>query len=64
MYQKPSLQRFGTFRELTLLGLNNASDGASILSTVNGATTVGTGNELCDGVYSWQLGCQPAPRTS
>lgn len=32
MYVKPSLQRFGTFRELTQIGLTNNSDGASILS--------------------------------
>ena len=32
MYVKPSLQRFGSFRELTQIGLTNASDGASILS--------------------------------
>jgi hypothetical protein len=32
MYVKPTLQRFGTFRELTLIGLTNNSDGASILS--------------------------------
>ena len=32
MYVKPSLQRFGTFRELTQIGLTAASDGASILS--------------------------------
>jgi hypothetical protein len=32
MYIKPTLQRFGTFRELTQIGLTNNSDGASILS--------------------------------
>lgn len=30
MYQKPVLQRFGTFRELTQIGLNNSTDGGSI----------------------------------
>lgn len=32
MYEKPTLQRFGTFRELTQIGLTSNSDGASILS--------------------------------
>lgn len=32
MYVKPTLQRFGTFRELTQIGLTKNSDGASILS--------------------------------
>jgi len=32
MYVKPILQRFGTFRELTQIGLTSNSDGASILS--------------------------------
>jgi hypothetical protein len=27
MYEKPTLQRFGTFRELTLLGLGPDGDG-------------------------------------
>lgn len=31
-YVTPSLQRFGSFRELTRIGLTNNSDGASILS--------------------------------
>jgi hypothetical protein len=29
MYSKPTLEKFGTFRELTQLGFFNASDGAS-----------------------------------
>lgn len=32
MYIKPELTKFGTFRELTQIGLTNNSDGASILS--------------------------------
>ena len=31
-YHKPTLVRFGAFRELTKIGLINNSDGASILS--------------------------------
>lgn len=31
MYEKPNLERFGTFRELTQLGLSSDSDGWSII---------------------------------
>ncbi len=44
MYQKPKVERFGTFRELTQVGFNGTTDGFTICG-VNG----GTGNELCDG---------------
>ncbi len=30
MYQKPSLEKFGTFRDLTQWGFSSASDGGSI----------------------------------
>jgi hypothetical protein len=30
MYEKPKLERFGTFRELTQIGLNSDADGAVI----------------------------------
>lgn len=30
MYQKPVLEKFGSFRELTQWGFQNASDGGSI----------------------------------
>jgi hypothetical protein len=42
MYQKPVLQRFGTFRELTQIGLNNATDGGSIfgISSSGCSTTI------------------------
>lgn len=36
MYQKPAVQMFGSFRELTRIGFSNASDGASILGIGNG----------------------------
>ena len=38
-YVKPSLQRFGMFRELTKIGLTNHSDGASILSVNSPGST-------------------------
>lgn len=43
MYEKPKLQRFGTFRELTLLGFTGASDGFTIVGP-DGSTA--TGSEL------------------
>ncbi|HLB09432.1 MAG TPA: lasso RiPP family leader peptide-containing protein [Gemmatimonadaceae bacterium] len=43
MYQKPKVERFGTFRELTQVGFNGTTDGFTICG-VNG----GTGNELCN----------------
>ena len=44
MYQKPKVERFGTFRELTQVGFNGTTDGFTICGN-NG----GTGNELCSG---------------
>lgn len=40
MYQKPKVERFGTFRELTQIGTNGAYDGVTIFGIANG-------NELC-----------------
>ena len=42
MYQKPQMERFGTFRELTQIGFNGSTDGFTICG-------IGTGNELCGG---------------
>jgi hypothetical protein len=42
MYAKPALERFGTLRELTLIGISNASDGTTILG-ITGSTPV-----ICD----------------
>ena len=59
MYQKPKLERFGTFRELTRLGLSNASDGASILGVV---TSPGCYSDFRDyGYGEYSIGC---PTTS
>lgn len=44
MYTKPKLEQFGTFRELTQLGLNGAADGFAIraIGVVSpGCTTFG-----------------------
>lgn len=40
MYQKPQMERFGTFRELTQIGFNGSTDGFTICG-------IGTGNDLC-----------------
>jgi hypothetical protein len=39
MYQKPALQRFGTFRELTRLGTDADGDGG-IYGAVNGCNWI------------------------
>lgn len=44
MYQKPRVERYGTFRELTQVGFNGSTDGFTICG-IGG----GTGNELCGG---------------
>ncbi len=41
MYQKPSLERFGSFRELTQIGFSGASDGFTIIGPPVGAPTTG-----------------------
>ena len=42
VYQKPKVERFGTFRELTQVGFQGTSDGFTICGTAPG-----TGNDLC-----------------
>lgn len=44
VYQKPRVERFGTFRELTQVGFNGTTDGFTICGD-NG----GTGDNLCGG---------------
>jgi hypothetical protein len=52
MYVKPRLDRYGTFRELTLIGFTGASDGCTM-------TGVGTsGNDLA------QVCAAPVPARS
>lgn len=36
LYEKPEVQKFGSFRSLTQIGFNNASDGATALGIGNG----------------------------
>ena len=43
VYQKPKVERFGTFRELTQIGLQGNSDGYTICGIG------GTGSDYCGG---------------
>ncbi|MBX3173940.1 MAG: lasso RiPP family leader peptide-containing protein [Gemmatimonadaceae bacterium] len=59
MYEKPTLQRFGTFRELTLLGFSSSTDGASIfgIGSPGCSTTIGR--------HTYEIGCPSSgPTTS
>ena len=58
MYEKPVLQRFGTFRELTQIGFNNATDGGSIF----GISSPGCSTRIWGRTIN--IGCPvPAPQT-
>ncbi len=54
MYQKPRVERFGTVRELTLVGWNGATDGFTISGPASG-----TGNDYCGGDFN-----SPCPTSS
>ncbi len=63
-YQKPTLQRFGHFRDLTRLGFSSASDGFSIIGigTSPGCETSVNWNNR---TYTWEIGCPvDGPSTS
>jgi len=58
-YQKPLVEKFGSFRELTRFGLASATDGASIW---------GIGSPGCSTTFggrTWEIGCpDDGPSTS
>lgn len=58
MYQKPTLQRFGSFRELTKLGIDSSTDGASFL----GIGSPGCETDLWGKTY--EIGCPDEPTAS
>lgn len=58
MYTKPTLERYGTFRELTQVGFQGASDGV----TFNGAGGPATGNGCTQDPNTGQI-CCPAARS-
>lgn len=50
-YQKPTVEKFGAFRDLTLLGLSSSTDGASIFGVTSpGCSTTWRGTE-------YRIGC-------
>jgi hypothetical protein len=48
VYSKPRVERFGTFRELTMTGTNGGGDGCIVLDPVTGAVVDGN---PADGEY-------------
>jgi hypothetical protein len=42
VYQKPKVQRFGTFRELTQAGLTGSCDGFTVTNNDTGVSTDGS----------------------
>lgn len=58
MYQKPTLQKFGTFRELTRFGFASAADGISIF---------GIGGDGCQVEWAgttYDIGCPEGSTSS
>jgi hypothetical protein len=45
MYQKPALQRFGSFKDLTQTGFGGAGDGCIVLDPTNGDVVDGNPND-------------------
>ena len=41
MYEKPKVERFGSFRELTRVGFSGSCDGYSVTSNTDGSTSDG-----------------------
>ena len=41
MYEKPKVERFGSFRELTRVGFSGSCDGYTVTSNTDGTTTDG-----------------------
>ena len=58
MYQKPTLQKFGTFRELTRFGFASAADGISIFGIG------GDGCQIDVGSRTYEIGCPEGSTSS
>lgn len=58
MYQKPTLEKFGSFRDLTRLGFASSTDGASIF----GIGSPGCSTTLWGRTY--EIGCPDSPTAS
>lgn len=59
VYQKPTVEKFGSFRELTHWGFSSASDGGSILGV-----TVSIGCSTTWEGQTYNFGCPTGPTTS
>lgn len=46
LYRKPVVEKFGSFRQLTQLGFNSSSDGASIFATIDGSNCYTEGDKM------------------
>lgn len=44
MYERPQVQRFGSLRDLTLVGFDADGDGGVILGIANGCNLIPTGD--------------------
>lgn len=60
MYQKPQIEKFGTFRELTRWGFQNATDGGSIF----GIGSPGCSTTIWGTTYEINCPDDNAPSTS
>ena len=49
MYVKPQVERFGTFRQLTLLGFSGNCDGYSAVSNTDGVASDGSNSGIATG---------------
>lgn len=59
VYQKPTVEKFGSFRELTRWGFSSASDGGSIMGV-----TVSVGCSTTWEGQTYNFGCPTGPTTS
>jgi len=59
VYQKPMIEKFGAFRELTRWGFTSASDGGSIMGV-----TVSDGCSTRWNGHTYNFGCPTDPSTS
>ncbi len=60
MYQKPQLERFGSFRELTLVGFQGGSDGMTVAGVIGSNCVSGSVNPDGSGNF---LGCNGPSRS-
>ena len=56
MYEKPTVEKFGTFRDLTRLGFNGGSDGISIFGP---GTPAAPGCSTTWDGQTYNIGCAP-----